>query len=134
MEINQMKLDMLGIITDQFEAMKAFYAETLELEIAIELPKYVEFKTSGIRLAISTNEVMMQATGHPSYKQKKQGQSLELAFRVEKINEVDTTYEQLLARGAASIHAPADMPWGQRTAFFADPDGNIHEIFCDISE
>jgi len=24
------------------------------------------------------------------------------------------------------------MPWNQRTAFIADPDGNIHEIFADL--
>jgi len=34
--------------------------------------------------------------------------------------------------GAREVHKPEDMPWNQRTALFADPDGNIHEIFADI--
>ena len=36
--------------------------------------------------------------------------------------------------GARAIHDPEDMPWNQRTALFADPDGNIHEIFADIKQ
>ena len=30
------------------------------------------------------------------------------------------------------IKEPQNMPWNQRTALFADPDGNIHEIFAGI--
>ena len=41
-------------------------------------------------------------------------------------------YAEIVARGAVPIHSPADMPWGQRTAMFADPDGNIHELFADL--
>jgi len=39
-----------------------------------------------------------------------------------------------VAHGAAPVHAPADMPWGQHTAMFADPDGNIHEFFADLPQ
>lgn len=39
-------------------------------------------------------------------------------------------YEDLISKGATSIKGPSDMPWGHRTAFFADPEGNIHEIFA----
>ena len=38
----------------------------------------------------------------------------------------------LICKGAASVHEPQDMPWNQRTALFADPNGNIHEIFVEI--
>ncbi|RKD32466.1 hypothetical protein [Thermohalobacter berrensis] len=31
------------------------------------------------------------------------------------------------------IQPPKNMPWNQRTALFSDPDGNIHEIFYDLS-
>lgn len=42
------------------------------------------------------------------------------------------TDAELLANGAVAVQPPDDMPWGQRTAFFADPDGNIHELFADL--
>lgn len=27
---------------------------------------------------------------------------------------------------------PKDQPWGHRTVFFRDPDGNILEIYADL--
>jgi lactoylglutathione lyase len=63
---------------------------------------------------------------------KKLGQSVELAFKVETPDEVDTTYTKIIHKGATPIKSPEDKPWGQRAAFFADPDGNIHEIFADL--
>ena len=37
-------------------------------------------------------------------------------------------------QGAVGVKPPAKMPWGQYTAFFADPEGNIHELFTDLLE
>jgi len=45
---------------------------------------------------------------------------------------LEKTYVNLLEKGAVGICEPKDMPWNQRMALFADPDGNIHEIFTDI--
>jgi len=33
---------------------------------------------------------------------------------------------------ATPVHQPQNMPRNQRAALFADPDGNIHEIFAEI--
>lgn len=40
------------------------------------------------------------------------------------VDDVDTTVEQLRRSGAAVLREPADMPWGERVAYIADPDGN----------
>ena len=37
-------------------------------------------------------------------------------------------YQQLKARGVEFLRPPADQPWGLRTSYFADPDGNFWEI------
>lgn len=58
------------------------------------------------------------------------GQAFELAFPCEDPNDVDESFTQLIRGGATPIHEPQNMPWNQRTALFADPDGNIHEIFA----
>lgn len=126
------KIDMVGIITNKFNEMKAFYGDVLKFKVALEMDNYVEFENSGVRFAISTNKVMKGVTKHPSYDEEKKGQSLELAFRVPTSEEVDKSFNEIVEKGAISITIPADMPWGQRAAFFADPDGNIHEIFTDL--
>jgi len=123
---------MIGVITSKFDEMLAFYRDTLGMKVKLQMESYVEFEHPGIRLAISTHGVMHKATGHASYAEERRGQSLELAFRVNTPAEVDSAFNELVGKGAASITPPADMPWGQRAAFFADPDGNIHEIFTDL--
>lgn len=40
------------------------------------------------------------------------------------VDDVDTTVEQLRCSGAPVLREPADMPWGERVAYIADPDGN----------
>lgn len=68
--------------------------------------------------------------GHLSFQEEKKGQSFELAFPCETPEEVEASYKKIVRNGATAIKEPSQMPWGQRTAFFADPDENIREIFC----
>ncbi len=128
----QPKIDMIGIVTNNFSEMKNFYNQIMNFPIELELESYVEFKSEGVRFAITTNEIMSQATNHASYQKPHTGQSLEFAFRVPTPEEVDSAYNDLIEKGAAPIKPAADMPWGQRAAFFADPDGHIHEVFADL--
>ena len=38
-------------------------------------------------------------------------------------------YDEIIEKGAIPVSLPSMMPWGRMTAFFADPDGNIHELY-----
>lgn len=127
------KIDMVACLTSDLEAMKSFFVKVLGFEILLEVEgSYIEFKHEGVRFALSTHKVMHEATRHESYQQAKRGQVLELAFRCETVEELDQSFGTIVEKGAILITPPSDMPWGQRTAFFADPDGNIHELFCDL--
>ena len=66
------------------------------------------------------------------YKKASQGQNFELAFPCENPKDVDESFRKLISAGATPVHEPENMPWNQRTALFADPDGNIHEIFANL--
>ena len=126
------QIDMIGIVTSNFQEMKEFYTSTLGFSVTLELEQFVEFSHEGVRFAISTSSVMAETTKQDSYNNQKSGHSFELAFRVNSPNDVDTEYQTLITKGATPIASPEDKPWGQRTAFFADPDGNIHEVFADL--
>jgi lactoylglutathione lyase len=125
-------LDLISIVTSQSKAMKHFYTDTLGFKIMLDLENYCEFENQGVRFAITTHKVMSDATQHPSFSKKREGQSFELAFKVPTSEEVDDVYQEWVRKGAQPIQEPETMPWNQRTAFFADPDGNIHEIFADL--
>jgi len=57
--------------------------------------------------------------------------SLQLAFRVAP-QEVDLCAATLTERGVDIVSPPTDQPFGHRTLFFRDPDGNVLEIYAEI--
>ena len=44
------------------------------------------------------------------------------------VEDVDAAYEALKAKGVTFLRPPTNQPWGLRTAYFADPEGNLWEI------
>lgn len=40
------------------------------------------------------------------------------------VDDVDAATDELRRAGAPVLREPADMPWGERLAYVADPDGN----------
>ena len=54
--------------------------------------------------------------------------TMELAFDVPSFADVDKEYRNALDHGAVSVLPPTTEPWGQRTCYVADPDGNLIEI------
>src|ERR1700726_2830274 len=119
----QAQINLITILTDHIDAMTAFYQEVLGFKIEHEHGGYTEFVQTGVRFALCTRSIMAETTHHPSYNQARQGQVFELAFPLSNRQEVDSTYEEIISKGAIAIQSPAAMPWNQYTAFFADPDG-----------
>lgn len=126
------KIALITILTNNVETLVGFYRDVLGFPVQQDLGSYVEFSSPGVRFAICTRQIMADATNHHSFNDVHRGQAFELAFPCLTPKDVDSNYNRLTAMGATPVHSPADMPWGQRTAFFADPDGNIHELFADI--
>jgi uncharacterized glyoxalase superfamily protein PhnB len=44
------------------------------------------------------------------------------------VDDVDREYEELRAKGVHFVKPPTTQPWGQRIAYFEDPEGNLWEI------
>jgi uncharacterized glyoxalase superfamily protein PhnB len=62
------------------------------------------------------------------------GHAFSLAFECASADKVDSELARLVTAGAKQIQGGARMPWGQYTAFFADPDGHIHELFTTLKD
>lgn len=60
--------------------------------------------------------------------------TVELAFHVPTFKDVDEEFARVTALGAKPIFAPQTMPWGQRTCYIADPEGNLIEIHSFTKE
>lgn len=123
-------INLVTIWTNNIDKMKNFYNQVLGFKIKNDLGNYVEFENEGVRFAICMRDVMHGYSNE--YEKKVIGQVFELAFPCDNPNDVDESFTYLVTKGATPIHEPQNMPWSQRTALFADPDGNIHEIFAEI--
>lgn len=123
------RIGLITIVTNRLAEMKSFYENTLGFECIEELEGYVEFRSVGVRFALTTDKVMHDATGHSSYLDSKSGQRFELAFPIADATLVEDSYDRIIANGAMPVSPPKLMPWGRVTAFFADPDGNVHELY-----
>ncbi|MHB8747762.1 MAG: VOC family protein [Aggregatilineales bacterium] len=49
------------------------------------------------------------------------------------VEDVDAVYKALTAKGVAFIKPPISQRWGRRTAYFADPEGNLWEIWHSLA-
>lgn len=125
------KIKLITILTDNLPNMLAFYKDVLGFTSDDESGDYIELNHDGVCFALCTRKLIHGLTHHEDYLVNPKGQSFELAFWLPQKGDVDDTYDEIVKKGARPILAPHDMPWGQRTAVFADPDGNCHEIYAD---
>lgn len=125
-----MNLDLVSLMTNDIDKMKRFYSDLLGFEVIDDYGQYVEMKSETVRFAICHNDVMYKETENQSYKSKKTGQRLELAFIVKDRAQVDEWFKKFRDNNVEIIKSPHVTPWGLYTGIFSDPEGNIHEIFC----
>jgi len=120
-------LDYSVIFARDMAAMRRFYAEVMEFPVYNELgPSWIAYRVGASLLALTERGMMWNDPAPPEG-----ALSLQLAFRVTP-SEVDACAAALEAKGVAIVAPPTDQPWGHRTLFFRDPDGNILEIYADI--
>lgn len=61
-------------------------------------------------------------------REQSQQPSTTLVIHVETREAVDAAVAAAVAAGARRVSAPADQPWGGRSALVADPEGNRWEV------
>jgi catechol 2,3-dioxygenase-like lactoylglutathione lyase family enzyme len=120
-------LDYTVIFARQMAAMRDFYGTTLGFPLHRELsPRWVEFRVGSNLLALTERGGLFDDPLPPVGVL-----SLQLAFRVAP-GEVAGCAEALRESGVEIISGPTDRPFGHRTLFFRDPDGNVLEIYAEI--
>ncbi|HEX7787237.1 MAG TPA: VOC family protein [Methylomirabilota bacterium] len=120
-------IDYTVIFARQMEAMREFYGTTLGFPLHRELsPRWVEYRVGSNLLALTERGGRFDGPSTPVGVP-----SLQLAFRVAPA-EVASCAAVLKERGVEIIAGPTDQPFGHRTLFFRDPDGNVLEIYAEI--
>ena len=120
-------IDYTVIFARDMAAMRRFYGEVLKFSLLRELsPGWIEYQIGGNTLALSRPHRTAKDTPTPAG-----SASLQLAFKVA-APDVDRCADELLRHGVDLLEPPTNQPFGHRTLFFRDPDGNLLEVFAEI--
>ena len=124
-----MRLDGYGLFVRDMGRMIRFYRDVLGFEIKeAEDADNVYLVKDGTLFLLYGRKDFEKMTGKKFEYLKGINAHAEMALYVDTFEEVDKEYANALENGATSILPPTLEPWGQRTCFIADPEGNIIEI------
>ena len=124
-----MRLDGFGLLVNDMARMIRFYRDVLGFEIREkEDTENVYLVKDGTLFLLYGRKDFEKMTNHQyEYVKGLNGHS-EIALYVDTFKEVDDAFARAVANGAEPVLEPTTEPWGQRTCYIADPEGNLIEI------
>ena len=124
-----MKLDGFGLFVEDMPAMIRFYRDVLGFEIAEgEDAENVYLVKDGTLFMLYERKNFEQMTSRKYDYVKGLNGHFEIALYVDTFEDVDVEYAKAVEKGARPVLEPTTEPWGQRTCYIADPEGNLIEI------
>jgi catechol 2,3-dioxygenase-like lactoylglutathione lyase family enzyme len=112
------------LITNDVARLVEFYRRVLQIPPKISGAEYVEFPTGVGVLAIFSAEAQEKYIPHSA--EPASNKSALLEFRVA---DVDQEYARLKNFVKTWVKTPSSQPWGTRSIYFRDPDGNLVDFF-----
>ncbi len=114
------------VLCEDIDRMKAFYKDVFNFPVETDSPTDLSLRAGPVMLALRkrTRDYDGQGTSAGS-------PGLQIAFRVAP-ELVEPCHAQLVKKGVTILDPPTDQPRGHRTVYFADPEGNLLEIYAEI--
>ena len=124
-----MRLDGYGLFVKDMSTMIRFYRDVLGFDIKEdENTDNVYLIKDGTLFLLYGRKDFETLTGKRYEYLKGINAHSEMALYVDSFSLVDEEYQKAIDNGATFLLEPTTEPWGQRTCFIADPEGNIIEI------
>jgi uncharacterized glyoxalase superfamily protein PhnB len=115
------------LTTQNVPALAAYYARVLGVQ-AVGDDTHAELHTEGAGMAIFS-VAGMEGMAPGSMRGAGVG-GVTIMFEVK---DVDAEYKRLQGLGVEFVKPPQTHPWGARSFWFRDPDGNIVDFFSRIA-
>jgi len=112
------------LITAHVDRLVAFYETVLGTRAERTGADYAEFHTGAGVLAIFSGKAQQKYI--PDSATTASNRSLVLEFRV---SDVDDEYARLQKLVKVWVKPPTTQPWGTRSFYFRDPDGNLVDFY-----
>src|ERR1041385_6027711 len=121
-----MRVNGICIVTDDVGRLRSFYAEALSAEPEGD-DTFTAFQTDGAALSLfSTAGMEKMAPG--SMAQARVGRhTLEI-----EVVDVDAEFDRLNKLGCVVVKPLTTQPWGRRSVWVRDPDGNIINFYTRV--
>jgi len=124
-----MKLDGFGLFVEDMPTMLKFYRDVLGFEITEgEDAVNVYLVKDGTLFMLYERKNFEKMTSRRYEYLKGLNGHFEIALYVDTFQDVDAEYARITAQGGRPVLPPETEPWGQRTCYIADPEGNLIEI------
>lgn len=117
------------LITANVDRLVSFYESVLQMKAARIGEHYAEFRTGVGVLAIFSADA--QEKYIPKSAEAASNRSAILEFRVA---DADQEYARLQPLVRTWVKSPTTQPWGTRSIYFRDPDGNLVDFFVPQSK
>jgi len=117
------------LITDDVKRLTKFYEVILATQASWSGPDYAELTTGSSILAIFSFEAQQKYI--PDVTEAASNKSMILEFRV---SDPDREYGRLQGIVTSWVKPPTTQPWGTRSIYFRDPDGNLVNFFTRIKK
>ena len=124
-----MRLEGFGLFVNDMGEMIRFYRDVLGFEIkeAEDTSNVYLVKDGVLFLLYGRKDFEHMTSRKYAYIKGLNGHS-EIALYVDTFDEVDAAFRDVVSKGAVPVLEPTTEPWGQRTCYIADPEGNLIEI------
>lgn len=124
-----LKFDAFGIFVKDLKVMIEFYRDILGVDIQWDgNGPFAEFQHEGIRFMMYERKELPGYLGtEVSYPNGING-TFELAIDLPEFTDVDIEFKRVVDAGATPVLYPRTEPWGMRSSFVLDPEGNLIEI------
>ena len=123
------RIDMVGLFANDVPAMVRFYCDVLGFEVeGDDHESHAEFRHEGVRFSMYKRAMLPDLLGEEATFPRGLNGTFELALDLPRFEDVDVFFEKAVEAGAKAVTEPRDEPWGMRSSYVADPEGNLIEI------
>ena len=125
-----MNLLSVRIITDNVKDLVSFYEQVTGMSAIQYTPDFAELETPSATLAIGSTNTL-QFFGGTEVAKAAQNHTAIIEFIVD---DVDLHYKRLSeVLQTYLVQKPTNMPWGNKSLLFRDPDGNLVNFFTPVT-
>ncbi len=128
------KISDVCMICQDLDRSVAFYRDKLGFQLRRKAEGFADFKSENVVLALWEGRHIGEHVGIQKSPVDPSVHKVMTAIEVPDATEVDTLHASLSANGVVMHGPPKAYPWNAYAFYFADPDGNLWEVYTWVGD